>query len=130
MVCSPFIVSILFTCVYAIYCFNLYFHSHRFDKKFNCNDPTCRCGTEEENIEHYFLRCPSHALARATLMSSISDIVNPEIVNLPNEHLTSVLLFGSKAYSNATNKLILEACIRFCKKSKRIKVLQAYSFNT
>lgn len=101
--------------------------SHRFDKKFNCINPTCACGIEDETPEHFFLRCPLFAPQRASLFASISDIVNPEIINLPHDHLTSIILFGSKVYKFTTNKSILEASICFIKQTKRFKKLEAYS---
>ena len=101
--------------------------SHRFDKKFNCINPTCACGIEDETPEHFFLRCTLFAPQRASLLASISDIVNPEIINLPHDHLTAIILFGSKVYKFTTNKSILEASICFIKQTKRFKKLEAYS---
>ena len=62
-----------------------------------------------------------------TLMDSISGIVNPEIINLSNDHLIRIMVYGSKVYNTVTNKLILEATIRFIKASKRFKYLEAYA---
>ena len=87
--------------------------SHRFDHNFNCPSPICACGIEDETVEHYLTRCPRFSCFRVTLMDSISGIVNPEIINLPNDHLTRIMVYGSKVYNTVTNKLILEATIRF-----------------
>ena len=100
---------------------------HRFNHNFNCTDPTCKCGFEEESTDHYLLRCPRFSLSRAALLGRVSDAVNPEILNLPHDHLSQVLLSGSRAYNEITNKLIVEATIRFIKESKRFKILEAFS---
>ena len=100
---------------------------HRFDHNFNCDQPICKCGIEEESTDHYLLRCPRFVFCRDALFESISSAVTPEILNLPHDHLTDILLFGSKMYNEITCKLIIEACIRFIKKSERFKTLEAYT---
>ena len=70
---------------------------------------------------------PSFFLSRAALLRSVSDTVNPELLNLPHDHLSKILLFGSTVYNEISNKLIVEATIRFVKKSKRFKTLEAFS---
>ena len=101
--------------------------SHRFDHNFNCADPTCKCELDEESTDHYLLRCPRFSFPRAALLRSVSDAVNPELLNLPHDHLSKILLFGSTVYNEISNKLIVEATIRFVKKSKRFKTLEAFS---
>ena len=100
---------------------------HRFNHNFNCSNLTCKCGLDEESTEHYLLRCPRFAPSRAALLKSVSDAVNPEILNLPHSHLYQVLLYGSRVYNAITNKFILEATIRFIKESNRFKTLEAFS---
>ena len=99
---------------------------HRFNHKFNCPDPTCACGLETETTEHYLLRCPRFASMRTALLSSIAEIINPGILHLPHAHLTEVFLFGSNAYNEISNRLILEASIRFIKTSLRFKSIEAF----
>ena len=103
-----------------------YLRMYRFNHNFNCSDPSCKCGIEEESTEHYLLRCPRFAPSRAALLRRVSDTVNPEILNLPHVHLYQVLLYGSRVYNAITNKLILEATIRFIKESNRFKILEAF----
>ena len=62
---------------------------HRFNHNFNCSDPTCKCGFDEEST---------------ALLRSLSDAVNPAILNLPHDHLSQVLLSRSKYYNGITNK--------------------------
>ena len=101
--------------------------SHRFDKNFNCADPTCACGVEEETTEHFFLRCTRFSHERAILIGGVSDIVSPEIINLPHDHLTDILMYGSKVFNEIANKLIILSSIRYITASNRFKVLEAFS---
>ena len=68
-----------------------------------------------------------NAPSRAALLRSVSAAVNPEILNLAHGHLYQVLLYGSRVYNAITNKLILEATIRFIKESNLFKPLEAFS---
>ena len=85
--------------------------SHRFNKKFNCTSPTCRCGMEEETNEHYFLRCPLFRNQRTHLLSSLSDIIQNNISVLPDSHLCDLILYGSKVYNEISNTLIIKTAI-------------------
>jgi hypothetical protein len=100
--------------------------SHRFNHKFNCENPTCACGSEDESTDHFLLRCPRFVTPRITLLSSISDAINPSILDLPHDHLSNILINGSPVYNEISNKLIIESTIRFIRKTKRFKVLEAY----
>ena len=100
---------------------------HRFNHKFNCSDPVCKCGREEETTTHYLLRCPLYSTIRTTLMSNISNAINPEILNIPHDHLNQVLLYGSNAYNEISNRIIIESTIRFIKDSSRFNIIEAYS---
>jgi hypothetical protein len=100
--------------------------SHRFHHNFNCVSPICSCLLEEESTEHYLLRCPRFSVFRETLKSNLIAAVNPEILNLPDDHLTCILLYGSEAFNFISNKIILEITIHFIKSSSRFKVLEAY----
>lgn len=100
---------------------------HRFDHNFNCPDPTCKCELEVESSEHFLLRCPRFVLQRKALLETISNVINPGILTIPHDHLARILLFGSTAYNEVANRLIIEATIIYIKKSKRFKVLEAYT---
>ena len=99
---------------------------HRFNHKFNCENPTCACGLEDESTDHFLLRCPRFVAPRINLLSSISDAINPSILDLPHDHLSNILINGSPVYNEISNKLIIESTIRFIRKTKRFKVLEAY----
>merc|ERR1711964_535569 len=100
---------------------------HRFDHNFNCPTPVCKCGTESESTEHFLLRCPLFSLHRLTLFSNIASAVNNTKFNLPDEHLSSILLFGSPTYNSITNKSILTTTIHVIKFSGRFNKIEAYT---
>ena len=101
---------------------------HRFDHKFNCPSPLCSCGIEDETSSHFLLSCPRYKSLRQTYLSKISEITNSDITILPNDHLTDLLLYGSKAYNDITNELILTETILYIYKSERFKHLEAFSW--
>lgn len=100
---------------------------HRFDHNFNCPSPVCKCGIEEEDNEHYFLHCHFFSDHRQTLLRSLSDIVKNDISVLPSPHLCDLILYGSKAYNEVSNMLILQSSIYFLKTTKRFDVLEAFN---
>jgi len=100
---------------------------HRFNHNFNCITPTCKCEMEYESNEHFLLRCPNHTSLRTILLSNIAIAVNDEILNLPPDHLTQILIFGSPSFNDITNRRILEITIHFIKSSGRFNKIEAYS---
>ena len=100
---------------------------HRFDHKFNCPSPLCSCGIEDETPSHFLLYCPRYKNLRKTYLSKISEVTNSDITILPNDHLTDLLLYGSKAFNEITNELILTETIMYILKSERFKHLEAFS---
>ena len=104
---------------------------HRFNHKFiNCPSPICKCSTEEESTEHFFVRCPLYASQRNTLLHSMSTIFKNDISILPDAHLVQLLLYGSKSYNCISNKMILEASISYIKSTKRFVKIEAFAKNT
>ena len=61
-------------------------------------------------------------------LSKISQIVKSDVTILPYDHLTDLLLYGSKAFNDITNELILTETILFIYKSQRFKVLEAFAW--
>ena len=100
---------------------------HRFDHRFNCPNPLCKCSIENESTEHFLLRCPLYSTIRQTLLSNLAIAVNDEILNLPHDHLTSIILYGSTSFNLITNKTILIITLHFIKASGRFNKIEAYS---
>ena len=103
------------------------FRDHRFNHKFNCQSPISLCGIEDETSTHYLLCCPRYRNIRQTYLSKISEITNSDVSILPRDHLTDLLLYGSKAYNSISNDLILTETILFIYKSERFKHLEAFA---
>ena len=103
---------------------------HRFRHKWNCANPTCRCKNEIETTEHFLLRCPIFNGHRKVLISAISDILKIDevllLASLPAATFFSMLPYGSKEYNIITNRLILEASIRYILETGRFKNIEAY----
>ena len=101
--------------------------AHRFQKNFNCNDPKCSCGVENETNEHYLLRCPNFTMCRAALINMINEITQADITTtISHADLCQILLYGDPSFDDEKNSLILQATIKFIKSSKRFKTLEAY----
>ncbi len=49
------------------------FSNLNFDlySKASINDPKCSCGSGDEDVRHYFLRCPNYDIIRQTLVTNI-----------------------------------------------------------
>ena len=60
-------------------------------------------------------------------LSNISQIVKSDVTIFPDDHLTDLLLYGSKSFNNISNELIINETINFIFKSERFKTLEAYS---
>ena len=100
---------------------------HRFDHNFNCLSPLCACGIEDETSVHFLLCCPRYNTLRQSYLSKISQITNSDLTILPNDHLTDLLLYGSEAYNDISNELILSETILFIFRSEWFKKLEAFS---
>ena len=100
--------------------------SHRFSKQFNCLDPKCSCGIEDETPEHFFLRCPLFQGPQTVLLNKVSEIIDCPISAFDDPSLCQLLLYGKPSLNANLNKDILCASIRFIKSSKRFKTLEAF----
>ena len=100
---------------------------HRYNHSFNCPSPICSCGIEDETTAHFLLCCPRYNTLRQVYLSKISEITNSDVSILPRDHLTDLLLYGSKAYNRITNELILTETVLFIYRSERFKHLEAFS---
>ena len=100
---------------------------HRYNHSFNCISPICAYGIGEETSIHYILHCSRYSSHRNTLLSKTSDIIGSEVSVLPDEHLFSLLLYGSNVFNYISNSLILKNTIAYIRKTERFKTLEAFS---
>ena len=73
---------------------------HRYNHNFNCENPICSCGLNDETAVHFFLCCPRYDNLRTTYLSKISDIIGSDVTVLPNDHLTYILILYIMLYSH------------------------------
>ena len=81
--------------------------SHLCEHKFKHNfrdrlNLLCSCSIEVEPTSHYFLRCHSFDVLRATLMNDLSNI-DSDLLTLRDENFTNILLYGNQINDDKTN---------------------------
>lgn len=92
---------------------------HKFRHNFReTPNALCSCGSGDETVTHFFLKCPNHSLHRVKLLQRLHDI-NHTILNCSDDVISNVLLYGNLEFSDSENCDILNASIEFVKKSER-----------
>ena len=93
--------------------------SHKFNHNFaDTNSNTCSCNDGVENNEHFFLKCSYFSNQRQTLLRSVNDILQKYDVYIALDNYR-FFLYGHHLLSQADNRDILHASIKFIKESKR-----------
>ena len=82
----------------------------------------CSSNDGIEDTEHFLLLCPSFRVQRTDLLDGIYSLVQPYgYVNLANDVLLQILLYGDKNFPNNLNRSILELTIRFIHSTGRFE---------
>ena len=81
----------------------------------------CSCGKDIETTSHFFLHCPNYLHERQTLLNTIKEI-DITILDLNDNELTNVLLYGKHSLENGSNTCILNATMKYITRSKRFDV--------
>ena len=85
------------------------------------------CAIENEDNEHFLLRCNLHGRSRLVLFNSITQITNNvDILFSPPSELANLLLYGDSKFDVEQNAAILRSTIKFIKDTSRFKKLEAY----
>merc|ERR1712141_719612 len=95
---------------------------HKFKHNFRDTiNPMCPTNDGIEDTEHFLLLCPSFDVQRQDLLSGIVELLRPfvQIVNLSNDALAQLLLYGDKDLSNEVNRDILKLTLRFIHETGR-----------
>ena len=82
----------------------------------------CLCRLETEDTRHFLFSCPFYATNRATMISSVKEILLNNNLNYPTNfplNEINLYLYGIPTISLADNKSILMATINFIKNSNR-----------
>ena len=82
------------------------------------------CPTNDcvEDKEHYFLLYDTYAADRRDLLSSVNPILLPHgLINLSNEELLKIILYGHEQLPFDSNAKILTATLEYIQASKRFE---------
>ena len=94
-------------------------NEHKFRHNFaDCVNPLCSCCIEPETTLHVFLHCHNFLNIRRKLFDKIK-LLDETLLQLNDESLLTVLLFGSKIYNEQVNVQILNASIDYIINSDR-----------
>ena len=100
---------------------------HRFRHNFNCTPPSCICDMDDETTLHFILKCPQFYRCRYFLLKNLINITNSfAIIQLPDEDLLRLLLYGSPNYNKVINFNIISETITYIKNTKRFEIIEAY----
>ena len=84
----------------------------------SCINPLCSCSLEAESIKHIFLHCHHYTSIRKTLLNT-AEMIDESILNVNDDDLIEILLFGNCKFSLERNSSIIKASINYIKNSKR-----------
>ena len=94
---------------------------HKFRHNFNDTlNPVCPINDGVEDTEHFLLHCHSYHLQRNSLLSQVqANLLSCGLLNLSNEDLVSIILYGDERLPLESNKAIIKATLEFIESSKR-----------
>ena len=82
-------------------------------------NPLCPINDGVEDCEHYFLLCHMYDDIRCDLLNGVNAILLPHgMVNLSNDGLINIILYGHERLSFELNTKILSATLDYIKVSK------------
>ena len=97
---------------------NLHKFKHNFRDTIN---PMCPSNDGIESTEHFLLLCPSFEVQRRNLLAGVFSLFRPfGYIDLSNEVLTQLLLFGDKGLPNDVNRNILKLTLLFIHTTSRL----------
>ena len=99
----------------------LNFHKFKYNFRDTLN-PLCPTNDGVEDTEHYFLLCHTYAAARLDLLNSVNAILLLHgMINLSNEELLKIILYGHEQLPFDSNAKILTATLEYIQASKRFE---------
>ena len=94
-------------------------NEHRFNHNFDsCINPLCSCSLEVELTKHVFLHCYHYTNICKTLLNTV-EMIDESILNVNNDDLIEILLFGYFKFRFERNPSIIKASINYIKNFKR-----------
>ena len=79
----------------------------KYLKRYISNDPSCECGAQDENPEHYLLFCPRYSHERINLRNKI------QTLDITDMNVTDTLLSGNQALSENVNRSLFKAVMEY-----------------
>ena len=96
-------------------------NEHRFNHSFqNLSNVLCTFSFEVESAAHFFLPCHHCHDIRAKLLNSL-EVIDINLLKLPEEQLTKVLLYGFSQLDQSQNRNILNSLIDCIVESKHFE---------
>ena len=77
------------------------------------DSPICSCGSQLEDVEHYFFHCPLYFEERRTMLNEVNNICN---INVSCQ----LLLFGSELLDLSTNCTLFDIIHKFIDATNRL----------
>ena len=94
---------------------------HKFKHNFQETvDPMCPINDGIEDTEHFLLHCYAYEDLRRDPLGAINEVFQPHnILNLSNQTLVQILLYGDGKCTQNQNRNILESTLKFIHTSER-----------
>ena len=70
------------------------------------------CDEDIETSSYYLFHCPDYLQERMTLLNTVR-LIDTNILDLSNDQLTEILLYGKENLNNMNNRSILNATIKY-----------------
>ena len=78
----------------------------------------CHCNQGIEDTSYFLLSCPSYTTQRASLVTSVKEILlKVNLIHLEDQ--SELCLYGDPSINNIDNKIILLSTIKYIKETKR-----------
>ena len=105
--------------IYIIHDHLGHLNEHRFNHNFDsCINPLCSCSFEVESTKKIFLHCHHYTKLCKTLLNT-DEMIKQSILNVNDDDLIEILLFGNCKLSLERNSSIIKASINCIKNSER-----------
>ena len=94
---------------------------HKFKHNFrDTTNPMCPTNDVIEDTEHFLLLCPHFGVHRRDLLAGIFAFLRPlGYVDLANDFLLQLFLYGDKDFPDSVNRHILKLTLNFIHKAGR-----------
>ena len=93
--------------------------SHKYCHKFlDTPSGNCHCNQGIEDTSHFLLSCPSYTTQRASLVTSVKEILfKVNLIHLEDQ--SELYLYGDPSINNTDNKIILLSTIKYIMETQR-----------